>query len=157
MRMGCARPDRDARLIAALLTSFILPLALFACVAGVVLHAQLVNHDDSIPPEMLLVPYGIVSLALYVVCSVTMIISTELLALFGTPTVGRLLAGALLPGGLASWVVLDWAQLSRNGFPPWIVVATALVPVIFWQGSLLAWWWLARWLTQRRQSPADNR
>lgn len=149
-------PGRDARLTAALLTGFILPLALFACVAGVVLHAQLVNHHDSIPPEMLLVPCGIVSLALYVVCAVAMMISTELLVLFGTPTVGRLLAGAVLPGGLAGWVVLDWAQVSRNGFPLWIVAAIALVPVIFWQGSLLAWWWLARWLTRRRQSRADS-
>lgn len=157
MHAADARPDRDARLTASLLTGFILPLALFACVASVVLHAQLVNHDDSIPPEMLLLPCGIVSLALYVVCAVAIIISTELLALFGTPTVGRLLAGALLPGGLASWVVLDWAQLSRNGFPLWIVVATALVPVLVWQVLLLAWWRLAKWLTRRRQSPADSR
>jgi hypothetical protein len=155
--MGCARPDRDARLIAALLTSFILPLALFACVAGVVLHAQFVNHDDAIPPQMLLLSCGIVSLGLYVVCSVTLIISTELLALFGTPTVGRLLAGALLPGGLASGVVLDWAQPSRNDFPPWLVLLSALVPVLVWQVLLLAWWRLAEWLTRRRQSPADSR
>jgi len=144
-------PTPGIRLAAALLVGAAPALALFAGAVAVIVHEALAPSPDNLPgslaslASLALGAAALVSMAVYFGCAVAMIITVELLALFGNPTAWRVHGWALLPGVASMSIVLDGVTSWRHHG----VMATALACLLAWQVLLRLWWHVATRLARR--------